>query len=112
MAEQGPRQIKVDQLTGPGVPGLEEDPPLYHFDIDVDEMEELSADPAGFLQRLGLGPDKGIAPTGNVQLITHPGMRWSGREWMRRDAAEEARLPAKPKACCYVSDDSMICHTH
>jgi hypothetical protein len=37
---------------------MEDDIPLYHFDVSPEEMRELIADPDGFVVRLGLRPDE------------------------------------------------------
>lgn len=105
-------KVATQQLAGPGVDGLDQDPPLFHFDIDSDQIEDLLNDPQGFLTRIGLGPDQGIAPNGRVNVITNFNQQWTGRAWRKRDVGAEARPRRAPKGCCYVSDDSVICHVH
>jgi hypothetical protein len=52
--------IQVTQLAGPGVPGMEDDIPLYHFDVSAEEMQELIADPDGFLSAWDSDPTKTV----------------------------------------------------
>ncbi|MBF6330307.1 hypothetical protein [Nocardia transvalensis] len=43
------RKIPVDMLSGPGVPGREDEVPLLHFDLTADETRRLLADPLRFV---------------------------------------------------------------
>ena len=38
---EGDYGISVVKLAGPGVPGLEDDTPLYHFDVPAERMAEF-----------------------------------------------------------------------
>jgi hypothetical protein len=110
------REIRVQQLAGPGVEGLETDPPLYHFDIDFDQVWRLIADPVGFLAELDLGPEQGIAPEGNVNVITTFAHEWTDHAW-RRSGSDEGDQTHEAgsttlRGCCYTSDDSLVCHKH
>ncbi|MHA3703665.1 hypothetical protein ACXR2U_15925 [Jatrophihabitans sp. YIM 134969] len=102
----------LKQLAGPGVPGLEQDPPLYHFDVDAKDAAALHADPHGFLARLGLGPEQGIAPARNVR-VTWTSRFWTSAGWKEREELPEAiRNDGGVSGCCYGSDDEIICHPH
>jgi hypothetical protein len=95
----GTSRIEVTKLAGPGVPGMEDDIPLYHFDVSAEEMEELIADPDEFVVRLGLRPDKD-RDYGKVNL------RFVGRDGGTPDAGAS-------HSCCYISGESeMTCTTH
>jgi len=99
-------KIRADQLSGPGVPGMEHDPPLYHFDIDQDNLDKLRADSVGFLKRLGIGREQGIAPNGamNRQLaLANPA--WSANGWV------DVPLGARGW-CCHVVGDTTTCYNH
>ena len=96
----GTSRIEVTQLAGPGVPGMEDDIPLYHFDVSPEEMKELIADPDGFIVRLGLRPDEDHE-YGKVNL------RLAGPI----SDAPDGRMTSH--SCCYISGESeMTCHTH
>ena len=84
---------------------------MYHFDLEHDQVDQLLNNPQGFLQDLGLGAEQGIAPNGNVSVVTNFNQQWTGRRWERRDVSAEL-APTRPTGCCYVSDDSVICHVH
>jgi len=93
---------------GPGVPGLEDDPPSYHFDIDDKDFEQLITDPAAFLGTLGLGPAQGVAMDGvvNVQL---PNMAWSDDGWQPLD---ETQTPKARHKCIHVYAQLIIAWPH
>jgi hypothetical protein len=48
--EMGPTRyaVRVMKLAGPGVAGLELDPPLYHIDLTPERFAELQTDPVRF----------------------------------------------------------------
>jgi hypothetical protein len=108
--------ISVKQLAGPGVPGLEHDPPVFHFDLGMELMPELLANPVEFLEQLGLGPEQGVAPKGFMSVrLTGPEWTWNGHQWVAREdqlgSAEDADAPRS--SCCYISGPAeMTCHTH
>jgi hypothetical protein len=116
--------IQVTKLAGPGVPGMEYEAPLYHFDVPATRMQELEADPVAFLARLGLGPDQGVAPRGSmtVQVTSPDEWAWNGRNWVYPEpAAELTVVPpdggtdggSSGHGCCYTSGpDRMTCHWH
>jgi hypothetical protein len=114
--------IKVTKLAGPGVRGLEYDPPVFHFDLPTERIAELLSEPVAFLARLGLGPEQGVAPAGAMTVrLTSPKWAWNGRNWILREsvAADNAGAPNAGDAgtvsssCCYISGpDEMTCHTH
>jgi hypothetical protein len=90
---------ELRQLAGPGVPGMENDPSLYHVDLDRDNLDKLLADPVGFFEHLGVGPEQGIAPHGTMKVVY----------------AVEKTDPAskkKPKVCIFVVADTAIVHPH
>jgi len=114
--------VKVAKLAGPGVPGLEYDPPLYHIDLSADRLAELQADPVPFLRRLGLGPDE-VAPDDTMTVrLTTPKWGWNGTRWVEAEVAgdDEFVLDAGTDAgttavhsCCYSSGPAEItCHMH
>ena len=90
---------KLSQLAGPGVPGMEKDLPLYHVDVDNENLHKLLADPVDFFERLGVGPEQGIAPQG-VMNVVH--------------SAEKADPAAKKKIkwCAYAVGDTAVVHSH
>jgi hypothetical protein len=101
----GTSPIEVTQLAGPGVSGMEDDIPLYHFDVSPEEMQELIADPDGFVVRLGLRPDEDHE-YGKVNL------RLAGPS---SDDPDGGTPPdgGTSHSCCYISGESeMTCHTH
>ena len=110
------RNISVNQLAGPGVPGLEHDPPVFHFDLGMELMPELLANPVEFLKELGLGPEQGVAPKGYMSVrLTGPEWTWNGREWVGREDQEVSSKDAGTarSSCCYISGPAeMTCHTH
>jgi hypothetical protein len=106
---EGP-DIVVTQLAGPGVPGLEHDPPVFHFDLGMEQMPELLRDPVRFLKGLGLGPEQGVAPKGYMSVrLTGPEWIWNGRRWLASDEVLLARDDAGAgdagarASCCYIS---------
>ncbi|MDQ4092810.1 MAG: hypothetical protein M3143_05220 [Actinomycetota bacterium] len=107
--------ILVKKLAGPGVEGLEHDPPVFHFDVKTDLMPELLADPVEFLKQLGLGPEQGVAPKGLMTVrLTGAEWIWNGRQWV---ATEDQTLASGDagvsSSCCYISGPAeMTCHTH
>ncbi len=112
MSSEGAAGINVTQLAGPGIPGMEDDTPLYHFDVPADQMAELIADPDAFLTRLGLRParDRKYAKV-NLRVLE-----------ASADAPDGGTSPeggttlpegGMPHSCCYFSGESeMTCHTH
>jgi hypothetical protein len=58
---------KATQIAGPGVPGLEHEAPVYHFDVRPDDFDEFIRDPARYLERLGLTRDE--APRGQISRV-------------------------------------------
>jgi hypothetical protein len=110
------REIRVQQLAGPGVPGLDHDPPVYHFDLATEMMPDLMADPVEFLRRIGLGPEQGVAPKGAMAVrLTDAEWLWDGTRWISREdqpqKADNAGVPST--SCCYISGPAeMTCHTH
>lgn len=99
--------VEVTKLAGKGVPGMENDPPLYHFDATPEEMAQLLADPHRFLEEANL-------PTSAADHITL--CRWAEayspeHGWQRR--ANGGSDGGLPKSCCYISGESeMTCHVH
>lgn len=111
-----PRNIPVKQLAGPGVAGLEHDPPVFHFDLEMDLMPELLENPVEFLRQLGLGPEQGVAPKGTMTVrLTGPEWTWNGVRWVAREdqAVATVEASASSTSCCYISGPAeMTCHTH
>jgi hypothetical protein len=102
------RLRKVRKLAGPGVPGAEHDTPLYHVDISKKDADKLVADPIGVLERLGVGPEEGIAPDGTMSVtLGLPDQAWTGGGWTDVDAPS-----ATSTWCCYVVGDTTTCHQH
>jgi hypothetical protein len=88
-SEQIEEGVRVQKLAGPGVPGLEYDPPLYHIDLTGDRLAELQADPVPFLRRLELGPEE-VAPDDVITVrLTTPRWGWNGQVWVRAEAAAD-----------------------
>jgi hypothetical protein len=99
------------QLSGPGIEGLETDPPLYHFDVEPDDLGALVEDPAGFLAAMGLTAEKGVATTGRIDVtLNRFNDRWiPGRGWV---LGKDLDKLAPAKGCCYLSDEKVVCHPH
>ncbi|MEU9883880.1 hypothetical protein [Streptomyces phaeochromogenes] len=97
---------EVQQLAGPGIKGLEQDPPLYHFDVTPDELDQLIGDPETFLREMGLPllAAKSIISSRWDEIYTETG------GWRPRGGGHAGG--ARPRACCYVTDGAMICHAH
>jgi hypothetical protein len=104
--------ITVVKLAGPGVPGLEADTPLYHFDVPAERMAEFVRDPDAFAARLGLRPprDREYA---HVNLRVIPASADSAFEAAAGDEPTVLGVEAAPHACCYLSgEDEITCHMH
>ncbi len=84
--------IIVHQLSGPGAPQLQGDPPVFHFDLTSEQLQVFLADPVAFLARLGLGPNEGVAVGGEVALrFSEPRWLWNGERWLdQRDTGNDA----------------------
>lgn len=100
--------VKVTKLAGKGVPGLEGDPPLYHFDATPEEMAQLLADPHRFLKEAGLP----TSAAGRISLCKWAEAYSPEHGWQKRaDGGSDTAV--RPKSCCYVSGDTEItCHMH
>jgi hypothetical protein len=84
----------VSQLAGPGVPGMEDDTPLWHFDIELTDIPALVTRPTEFLQG-----------TGFVQIIDESrDVTFVGRP--------DPDVEAGTHLCCYQSGSQTICHYH
>lgn len=102
------RVPKARQLSGPGVPGTETDTPLYHVDVDREQLSDLVADPVKFLARVGLGQKNGIAPGGAMSVnVARPDLRWTPAGW-QQVAADEPTT----QWCCHVVGDTTTCYQH
>jgi hypothetical protein len=101
------KKAKARQLAGSSVQGTETDTPLYHVDVDRQQLAALVADPVQFLAQAGLGPKQGIAPGGAMSVnLSRLDLRWTSTGWQQ--AADEPTT----KWCCYVVGDTTICHPH
>jgi hypothetical protein len=111
--------VRLTKLAGPGVEGLEYDPPLFHLDVRKDRFRELIADPVRFLRSVGLGAEDGVAPDDEMTVrFTGSRWQWNGSRWESRqasdlpDAGDNAGTDAG-HSCCYISGpDEMTCHWH
>jgi hypothetical protein len=111
--------VRIEKLAGPGVPGLEYDPPLYHIDLTAARLAELQADPVPFLRGLGLGREE-VAPDDVITVrLTSPRWGWNGGVWVRAEAAADAGDGGvdggvfRGHSCSYMSGpDEMTCHWH
>jgi hypothetical protein len=114
--DNGLSHIAVTQLAGPGVPGLEGDTPLYHFDVEGEDLRDLAADPDDFVTRLGLRPDKDRQyPKMNFRLVGLAADAPNGGlpKTLPPDGGPPDGGPPPSHSCCYVSgDDEMTCHMH
>ena len=109
---EGDDGISVVKLAGPGVPGLEDDSPLCHFDVPAERMAEVVRDPEAFATRLGLRPPRAreYAP---VTLRVIPSSADSTFEATAGDEPTVLGVEAAPHACCYLSgEDEITCHMH
>jgi hypothetical protein len=87
----GPKDVK--QLAGPGVPGMEDDTPLWHFDVDVAHIPALVSDPGKFFA--GTPIAAALAASEEPHSVTFTG------------GPVIAGLD-----CCYHSGSQTICHPH
>jgi hypothetical protein len=114
---QAKRKIPVQTLAGLGVPGAENDPPLFHFDLTGEELQELLADPARFVEeRLDYDQRQRAArPSGRQPKILISDLAWDGSGWgifrPHTDPAEPHPVPLPP-SCVYDVADEMHIHTH
>ena len=102
--------IEVKQMAGPGVPGMEHEAPLYHIDVELDDVVELVSDPVGFMKSIGLGPPQGVAPAGAMNVhFSSSNWTWYAGAWRfsedAKAAAPNAGVPMR--ACCWIHDDEM-----
>ncbi len=110
--------IIVHQLSGPGAPQLQGDPPVFHFDLTREQLQVFLADPVAFLARLGLGPNEGVAVGGEVALrFSEPRWIWNGEKWLdQRDVGDDAGAPdgGTVSTSCFFSSgpDEFTIHTH
>ena len=86
---------------------------MFHVDVKVDEIAEITADPGGFLRGLGLGQDHGLDIDSMSLTLSRPATAWSDS----RGAWVASRPPhnIKPDAvtwCCYTIGESLTCHRH
>lgn len=97
----------VNQLTGPGVEGLEDEAPTYHWDMSPEEFEEYLANPVEFGRKIGLPEGIGV----NIHLVRWT-EGWAGPEkgWISR-TGETARPPVIKGFCCVGGSDGG-CHAH
>jgi hypothetical protein len=90
------------------VRGAASDTPLYHIDVDREQLTELVADPVKYLAKAGLGAEQGIAPGGAMSVSLGRGdLRWTTDGWQQADDAEPTT-----EWCCFVVGDQTICHNH
>lgn len=116
--DDGLAHIKVTKVAGPGVPGLENDIPLYHFDVEMEDMRQLIADPDDFVARLGLRPDT-TRQYPKMNLL-RGGFAFDATDGGAPDGGAPTTLPegglpdggTPPHSCCYTTEEAMICHMH
>ena len=102
------RVPKARQLAGPGVRGAATDTPLFHLDVDRDQLTDLVADPVTYLAKAGLGEAQGIAPGGAMSVSLGRGdLRWTPDGWQEATDTEPTS-----EWCCFVVGDQTICHNH
>jgi hypothetical protein len=91
----------VKQLAGRGVEGMEEESPLYHFDLSMEELNELITNPEGFLGNLGV-------PVSAARTILLS--RWN-EAYSPSDGWQASVDSAtdNPRACCTTGDGGMTC---
>ncbi|MET9761123.1 hypothetical protein ABZ016_18980 [Streptomyces sp. NPDC006372] len=107
MANNNP-ESNVVQLAGPGVPGMEGDAPLFHYDVPPEDLPTLLADPVKYLEQRGMGREQGIAPDGRMDILfTSANRVWDGSQWTDEDGGIEPR-----HVCCYVTDCQSVCVPH
>jgi hypothetical protein len=102
------RVPKPRQLAGPGIAGAEGDTPLYHIDVDREQLTKLVTDPVEFLATAGLGQAQGIAPGGAMSVnLSRLDLRWTTDGWTQASDEEPSS-----QWCCYVVGDTTYCHPH
>jgi hypothetical protein len=96
---------EVIQISGPGVAGLEDEPPMYHFDVPPEDCDELIQDPVGYLAKLDLTRD--IAPQGDI-VFTLEGY---GETWVPGEGWVDREQPADyaTKGCCCHTRHGVLC---
>lgn len=105
--------VRVQQLAGPGIEGLEHDPPVYHFDLEQPMMEQLLANPVEFLAGIGLGPEQGVALGGTMEVrLTGDQWAWEGNRWLTREEVGDGGVgdggTPSTSSCCYISGPSEM----
>lgn len=90
MAYSGPKNVR--QLAGPGVSGLEGDTPLWHYDVEAEDIPTLLSDPAKFFAGTAIAQD--LAVSKQTHGVTFVGGAVTGVK------------------CCYISGSQSICHSH
>ena len=88
--------LNFKQLAGPGVPGMEDDIPVYHFDILDEDVPAMLADPIGFLSSRGIEAYQRMDPQTRMQvtMVSAPNVT-AGASW-----------------CCYDIGEGRRCHLH
>ena len=90
-AYSGPKNVR--QLAGPGVSGLENDTPLWHYDVEAADIPTLLSDPAKFFA--GTPIAQALAAHKETHGVTFVG------------GASTSGVK-----CCYTSGSQSICHPH
>jgi hypothetical protein len=101
MSDDHAFSLNFKQIAGPGVPGTEDDIPVYHFDILDEDVPEMLGDPIGFLANRGIEKYQKMSPDETMQVTMV--------------AASKAKVVAEGGTvswCCYDIGEGRRCHRH
>jgi hypothetical protein len=88
--------LNFKKIAGPGVPGMEDDIPVYHFDIADEDVPAMLADPIGFLGGRGIEEYQRMDQRAQMQVTMVATSRSTiGAHW-----------------CCYDIGEGRRCHLH
>jgi hypothetical protein len=111
------RRIPVQTIAGPGVSGMEYDPPLFHYDLEADEVQDFLLDPATFVaERLDMTAEqRALQPPDRRCTVIVSDLIWSDSGWhrLRTLRSGEAGVSGLPvPSCVYDDGDVMVIHRH
>ena len=100
---------EATQIAGPGVPGLDHEAPVYHFDVPPEAWQSFIHDPASYLAKLGLTPD--IAPRGQLsRSVVLDFEIWEAEKGWLPERPPEELLFARKGGCCFWFGGKCHCH--
>lgn len=94
----------VQIVSGPGIKGLEHCPPLTHFDLSEDDFAALLENPEAVMKRFGIK-----SKASSITLLRWDETYSPVKGWEKVGSDQR---PKRPRACCYATDEGMVCHRH